>query len=45
MGDKENARLYLEQSLKVSKMIGMGAGIQNAEEALRKVDSAETDQT
>jgi hypothetical protein len=38
MGDKENARSYFEQSLKVSNMIGMQAGIQNAEDALRKVD-------
>jgi hypothetical protein len=38
MGDKENARLHFEQSLKVSKMVGMQAGIQNAEEALSKVD-------
>lgn len=38
MGDKENARFHFEQSLKVSKMIGMQEGIQNAEEALSKVD-------
>lgn len=38
MGDNENARLHFEQSLKVSKMLGMEAGIQNAEDALGRVD-------
>jgi hypothetical protein len=38
MGDKENAKLYLERSLEKSKEIGMEAGVQIAEEALRKAD-------
>jgi hypothetical protein len=38
MGDKEKAKLHLEQSLKVFKSMGIQAGIQNAENAMRKVD-------
>jgi hypothetical protein len=38
MGDKENAKLYLERSLEKSKEIGIEAGAQIAEEALRNAD-------
>lgn len=38
LGDKANAKSHFEQSLKVSKLIGMEEGIQNAEKALKTVD-------